>query len=190
MQVWIVAACAALFFAQDRFLRFGAAARSDTTQPHDRGSTSLNFVGIFAAAFAAFALPRLLPRGLGTLPSARMISLIGAALAPLGLAMRAWAVLTLRERYTRTLRIEPGQQLMDRGPYRLIRHPGYLGSLMCWTGVVLASANWISLVVGLPALYLAYAHRMASEEAMLELGLGDAYRAYRARTRRLIPFIY
>ena len=42
----------------------------------------------------------------------------------LGLALKAWAVRTLRGFYTRTLRTACDQRMIDSGPYRLVRHPG------------------------------------------------------------------
>ena len=48
----------------------------------------------------------------------------GLALEATGLALRAWSMRTLGTSYTRTLRTEGEQHVVDSGPYRLIRHPG------------------------------------------------------------------
>src|SRR5258708_5863322 len=104
------------------------------------------------------------------------------------LAIRLWATLTLRHAYTRSLRIQPGQELMRRGPYRFVRHPGYLGSLVLWTGVGLAGANAVSLAITLVALAIAYGRRILHEEAMLLEAFGDRYREYRREVAALIPF--
>jgi hypothetical protein len=47
--------------------------------------------------------------------------------------------------YTRTLVTVSNQELVNRGAYRLVRHPGYRGSLLTWTGASLALApqNWL-----------------------------------------------
>jgi protein-S-isoprenylcysteine O-methyltransferase Ste14 len=48
----------------------------------------------------------------------------------------------LRHRYTRTLLIDDdGHTLERRGPYRVVRHPGHLGSVLCFTGFALASTS-------------------------------------------------
>jgi protein-S-isoprenylcysteine O-methyltransferase Ste14 len=59
--------------------------------------------------------PRL-PRGAGS---------AGVALQAGGLALRAWSMHTLGAYYSRTLRSATGQGVVDTGPYRLVRHPGY-----------------------------------------------------------------
>ena len=38
-------------------------------------------------------------------------------------------------------RLDAGQQLIEHGPYRLLRHPGYSGSLLLWLGAGLTTAN-------------------------------------------------
>jgi protein-S-isoprenylcysteine O-methyltransferase len=106
-----------------------------------------------------------------------------------GLILRAWSMQTLADAYTRTLRVTNAQTVTDRGPYRHIRHPGYLGSLLIWCGFALASGS--AVVVGTVAALLvpAYAHRMNAEEELLDHDLPD-YADYRSRTKRLVPRVW
>jgi protein-S-isoprenylcysteine O-methyltransferase len=76
------------------------------------------------------------------------------------------------------------------GPYRLIRHPGYAGALLMWLGAILATRNWITLVVVGVSITCVYLHRITTEERMLASALGDDYRAYIADTKRIIPLIW
>jgi protein-S-isoprenylcysteine O-methyltransferase len=96
---------------------------------------------------------------------------------------------TLSEAYSRTLRVTNEQSVVDRGPYRHIRHPGYLGSLLVWTGFALSSGS--AIIVGTVAALLlpAYAHRMDAEERLLERAL-PGYADYRARTKKLVPGLW
>jgi len=72
----------------------------------------------------------------------------------------------------------------------VIRHPGYLGSIMVWTGFGVASGS-VGAALGAAALMgAAYSRRIASEEDMLTGKLGTAYTEYSQRTKRLIPFIW
>jgi protein-S-isoprenylcysteine O-methyltransferase Ste14 len=71
----------------------------------------------------------------------------GVAVLAVGLALRAWGMTTLGASYTRTLRTAGDQRLVQDGPYRLIRHPGYSGSLLVWVGYSLGLGSWIALVV-------------------------------------------
>ncbi len=107
-----------------------------------------------------------------------------------GVVLRVWAIRVLGEYYTRTLRTAEQQSLIDRGPYGVIRHPGYLGVLMLWVGAGLATANWIATLLIALVMFVAYTYRIQSEELMLAATFGEQYRRYAARTRRLIPFLY
>ena len=106
-----------------------------------------------------------------------------------GLGLRVWSMRTLRAAYTRTLRTAGDQTTVERGPYAVIRHPGYLGSLLVWVGFGLTSRSpaAVALVGGL--LGRAYERRIAAEERLLEREL-PGYAEYARRTRRLIPLIW
>ncbi len=92
--------------------------------------------------------------------------------------------------YTRTLRVEDGHQtVVDTGPYRWVRHPGYLGSLLTWVGFACtsSSAPVLALVAGL--LGGVYRRRVVAEEQLLRRDL-SGYTTYSERTKKLIPFVW
>jgi len=111
--------------------------------------------------------------------------------APLGrsLIIRLWSVLTLRQRYTRTLLVHEGHAIERGGPYRFVRHPGYLGSLLCLNGIALASGSALVFVASLAATSAAYAYRVRVEDAMLVAAFGASYESYRREVGALLPFI-
>jgi protein-S-isoprenylcysteine O-methyltransferase Ste14 len=92
--------------------------------------------------------------------------------------------------YTRTLRVSSKQHIVQQGPYRLIRHPGYLASIFLWIGGGVAVLNWITLIVIVAVMPAAYTYRIRSEEAMLSQTFGEEFTAYKAHTWKLIPFVY
>lgn len=96
---------------------------------------------------------------------------------------------TLGSSYSRTLRAEDEQRVVDEGPYRLIRHPGYLGSLFTWTGFGLTSGSLPVVATVSALLGRAYGHRIAAEEELLRRDL-PGYVEYSRRTKKLIPFIW
>jgi protein-S-isoprenylcysteine O-methyltransferase len=114
----------------------------------------------------------------------------GAALAFAGLGLRWWAMLVLGRFYTRTLTTTPEQPVVTRGPYRWVRHPGYLGSLLTWLGGAAASGNVLVVALALALLLWAYARRIVAEEAMLVESQGAAYADYQRQTWRLVPFLF
>ncbi len=177
-----------LFFVVDARLRQGEAAKSLEHGESDRGSTMALGRAYAIGGILLLIAPVLDYFHIGRLPD--WVSGFGLALMVGGVVLRVWAIRVLGEYYTRTLRTAEQQSLIDRGPYRVIRHPGYLGVLMLWLGAGLATANWI--VTGLIALvmFVAYSYRIQSEEQMLAATFGEEYHRYAARTRRLIPFLY
>jgi protein-S-isoprenylcysteine O-methyltransferase Ste14 len=187
-----------LLYAVQSEIRFGARARAIRGGASDRYSTlAVSLSG--AVPILAFALAMKQHSSsalssaildwirLAALPGLPAIAWLGVFLGVCGLALRLWAVLTLRERYTRTLLIQDQHTIELSGPYRWVRHPGYLGSLLCLNGVALASGNLIALLASFLATYTAYRYRIKVEDEMLVAALGASYTAYRRQVRALVP---
>jgi protein-S-isoprenylcysteine O-methyltransferase Ste14 len=84
---------------------------------------------------------------------------------------------------------ERGHHVVDRGPYRLVRHPGYLAMLFIGPGCALAMGSWLALAPGL-ACALTFVYRTWGEDRFLQANL-EGYSAYAVRTRyRLIPGVW
>jgi protein-S-isoprenylcysteine O-methyltransferase Ste14 len=177
------------FFVVERLLRQGESARSMQEGPADRGSTRAIGTAFGLAVLALLVAPLLNRLRLGRLFS-ETAAWGGIAVMLSGLSLRIWASRVLGAFYTRTLRTDEGQQLIDEGPYRLVRHPGYLGSLLLWLGAGVATANGIVTAMIILPLVRAYHYRMRTEEALLTHAFPQAYPGYAQRTWRLIPFIY
>ena len=108
----------------------------------------------------------------------------------IGIGFRVWAATTLGRYYTRTLLTTAGQRVVRVGPYARIRHPGYLGDILLWSGFGVLSSNLI-IVFLFPVMFVAvYLYRIRMEEKMLVEELGDDYIQYQKGTSKLVPFIY
>ncbi len=180
----------AAFFLVQRWLRKGGTARSFEQDTADRGST--RFIG---AAFGLSTLSLLASLLLnlvqwGSLPGGLLVGWIGLGIMCLGIALRAWAAIVLGSFYTSTLVTTGDQHIVRSGPYRVVRHPGYSGTLLLWLGAAMAASNWVALVTIVPIMAVAYGYRIHHEEAMLSSAFGDEYQDYSRRTWRLIPPIY
>jgi protein-S-isoprenylcysteine O-methyltransferase Ste14 len=57
-------------------------------------------------------------------------------------------------------------------------------------GAGLATANWIAAALITLVVSPIYAYRIRAEETMLQTRLGEQYKAYMARSWRLIPRLY
>lgn len=174
-------------FYMERRLRGRAEAARPAEGQFDRRGTRLLGYAYFTSIVVLLASWILNALGIGTLP--HWVGWLGVALALGGLLMRAWANHVLGGLYTRTLRVVEGQRIIRDGPYRLIRHPAYLGMILMWIGVSVATANWIVMVIVVVAILAAYRYRIENEEQVL-LSTLPGYAEYRAGTWRLIPPIY
>ena len=175
------------FFYMERRLRRGEYAKSLEEGEFDRRTTrylGYAFAISFIALLAAWLLNAL---RIGRLP--HWVGWVGVLLALCGLFMRAWAMRALGTSYTRTLRVAQGQHIVQAGPYRFIRHPGYLGMILMWVGASAATGNWIVLLVVFIVIIAAYHNRIYNEEKML-LSKLPGYDEYRSHTWRLLPPIY
>lgn len=91
--------------------------------------------------------------------------------------------------FSRTVRIQEGHRVIDSGPYRRVRHPGYAASLLFLVTTPLLMESLLAFVpVGLAIIGLVA--RTAAEDRTLRREL-DGYASYAARVRyRLIPALW
>ncbi len=171
------------------FFALEATARERSATTLDVGDEDAGTTRGIVTAFAMGAVLPLLPGPL-TLPRLPgRTAALGLAAELCGLGVRLWSMRILGAAYTRTLRTGENQHVVDAGPYRFVRHPGYLGTLLTWVGFGLTSRNPL-VVIAISTLFgRTYARRITAEERLLDQNL-VGYVEYRRRTRRLIPFVW
>jgi protein-S-isoprenylcysteine O-methyltransferase len=169
-------------------LAFKKRAKVEEMRDRDRGSLRLLWIVIVPSVTLAFNLPHLLPAaGMDAAPTLRYP---GIAVFVLGLTIRWYAIVHLGRFFTVNVAIATDHRVIDTGPYRFVRHPSYTGALMAFLGLALCLANWASLAVLMVPVFLVFLRRMRVEEAALLQAIGDQYRDYMNRTKRLVPAIY
>jgi protein-S-isoprenylcysteine O-methyltransferase Ste14 len=138
----------------------------------------------FAAALIATLTPSTLPLVRGAAPGLVQQS-VGYALVAAGTAWAVWSVRFLGRSISV---IAQAREVVDQGPYRLVRHPLYVGELVASLGVAIVANTawafcfWIAMC-GLQA------YRAFREEQVLLQAL-PGYRSYRARTAALLPGVF
>jgi protein-S-isoprenylcysteine O-methyltransferase Ste14 len=162
--------------------------RSRTGTKQDRSTLGVVWLVIIVSVAAAIYVARHLPAA--ALPHARSFAFAGSVLFVAGLVLRWWAIITLGRFFTVDVTIETDHELVERGPFRMVRHPSYTGVLLAFVGLGLSLGNWVALLVILLPIGAAFIHRMNVEESALSGALGPQYTDYMRRTKRLIPFIY
>jgi protein-S-isoprenylcysteine O-methyltransferase Ste14 len=114
---------------------------------------------------------------------------LGVALFAAGGALRIWPVFVLGRRFSGLVAIQPGHTLVTTGVYGVIRHPSYLGLFVNSLGWGLAFRSGVGVLLAaltIPPLLA----RIRAEETLLRAQFGAEYDAYRARTSRLIPWLF
>ncbi len=113
----------------------------------------------------------------------------GVALFIFGAWLRLWPVVVLGDRFSGLVAIQPGHKLVTDGIYNTVRNPSYLGLLLNSLGWSLAFRSGTGVLVTallIPPLVA----RIKSEERLLLDDFGGEYRAFCARTWRLVPGLW
>jgi protein-S-isoprenylcysteine O-methyltransferase len=154
----------------------------------DRGSWQgfalASIVGIPGSILAAYYFRA------GILLEWYLFYVFGVCVFAAGLVLRTYSIIYLGRFFTLNVAIATDHRLIDSGPYRFIRHPAYTGGLMLCFGFGLSIGNWLSVVIIVVPTLAACWWRMKIEEAALLEALGEPYRRYMKRTKRLVPMIY
>lgn len=185
MVLWIAIAGLIAWLSFEVFLR-GPGESRRWAGSADAGRSTRFLVGSFFLALAASTLLSVL--GVAIEPLA--VRWLGCGLLAAGLLLRAWSMSVLGRSYSRGLQVGEQQALVTTGPYRILRHPGYAGTLLVWIGYGLAIGSWAGVVVIAALLGTAYIYRIGLEEHMLASEFGPSYQAYQERTWGLIPGLY
>ena len=114
---------------------------------------------------------------------------VGLLLYSVGGVMRIAPVFILGRRFSGLVAIQPEHRLVTNGVYGVIRHPSYRGLfvLVLGWGCVFRSGLGVAIAVLMLIVLLA---RIEAEERLLSETFGAEYDAYRARTWRLVPYVY
>jgi protein-S-isoprenylcysteine O-methyltransferase len=177
-----------IYLLSELGLAFKRRARVEKTRNADRGSLTLLWIVILASVTSAFRVAHVLPAaGMGAPSAWRFVGVMAFAA---GLVIRWYSIVHLGRFFTVNVAIAANHRLIDTGPYRFVRHPSYTGALMAFLGLALCLANWASVAVMLGPVLLVFLRRMHVEEGALLQALGDQYRDYMRRTKRLIPAVY
>lgn len=79
-------------------------------------------------------------------------------------------------------------ELVERGPYRFVRHPIYTSILLMCIGTAVAIGDvgaWLGVVLMAVGLWIKLSH----EEQLLTRHFPNEYPSYQSRVKALIPFV-
>lgn len=148
------------------------------------------------ATFAFLALASMLLLGKISLwslnsriwPAEQALRILACTITFAGLGVSVWSRFTLGPDWSATVTYREGHELIQRGPYRFVRHPMYTGFLLMVAGTTVNLGDASSLVAILICC-LGIWWKLAREENMLTKHFPDSYRRYKSNTKALIPFV-
>ena len=172
---------------RDPALLVERASRHENTQCYDRWIVPLYFVFSFGTILVA-SLDGGRFRWSGEFPL--MLILIAYAIYLIGNVLASWAVSANPFFSSESrLQVERNQMVTRMGPYRFVRHPAYLASVLMWPVTGLLLESWYAAIPALLA-SLMMLMRTVYEDRMLHADL-SGYREYAQEVRfRLFPGIW
>jgi protein-S-isoprenylcysteine O-methyltransferase Ste14 len=112
----------------------------------------------------------------------------GAILCACGLALAIWARLILGRNWSGAVTLKEEHELVQRGPYRFVRHPIYTGLLSMFFGTAVAFGH-LSAFVALPLVFVSFWIKLSQEERLMLKQFPDEYPDYQRRIKSIIPFL-
>lgn len=119
-------------------------------------------------------------------PPTDWLPLLGVLLVWAGVLFCCWARVVLGRNWSAVVQVKQDHELIVRGPYRWVRHPIYTGLLMAFLGTGLAIGEWralLAVVIVAGSFWI----KLRLEERWMREHFGEAYVAYMARVKALIP---
>jgi protein-S-isoprenylcysteine O-methyltransferase Ste14 len=117
-------------------------------------------------------------------------SLLGVAVAIAALAMFYLTHRALGRNWSVSLEVRQSHKLVTEGVYRHVRHPMYTAFWLWAVAQALLLPNWVAGLSGLIGFGTLYVFRVGLEERLMVDTFGEEYRAYMARSARLVPWIF
>jgi protein-S-isoprenylcysteine O-methyltransferase Ste14 len=118
------------------------------------------------------------------------LALSGCLLAVAGAALVLRSRAELGLAWSFVPRADQRTGLVTTGPYRLVRHPIYLGLVLLTLGQALAFSSWLASLIVLVGIVPTFAWRARAEDTLLSRTFGGRYALYRSQTKIIIPHLF
>jgi protein-S-isoprenylcysteine O-methyltransferase Ste14 len=105
-----------------------------------------------------------------------------------GAAFTVWARITLGRNWSAEVTFKQDHELIEAGPYALVRHPIYTGLIVMALGTAINYGRAIGAVLFV-ALCTGLWWKARQEEQIMSRHFPDAYRSYKARVHAIVPFV-
>jgi len=106
-----------------------------------------------------------------------------------GIILRIWAIGVLGDLYDPGIVVKAHHYMVQRGPYRVLRHPLHLGTLLEITGLAFFAPLWLALPAGIASLILCLSLNRTEDRTHAQK-LGDEFKVYYLKTWDLVDLIF
>src|SRR5712675_128215 len=128
------------------------------------------------------------PLNLRIIPHATLVAWAAPVLCVAGLTFALWARVTLGRNWSGVVTLKEGHELVERGPYRFVRHPIYTGIVTMFFATALAQGH-LSGFVGTLLMFASFWIKLRDEERLMLQQFPERYADYRRRAKCIIPFV-
>lgn len=186
--VIVLRAISLLAFAAPMLLRFIGPPRESRT-PARHGGAARVPVAANLATFALFLPSLLIFSGTPESSLSLLLAALGSVLAIAGAALVLRSRMVLGPAWSLVPKADQETGLVTTGPYRLVRHPIYLGLVLLAAGEAIAFSSLPAFAIVLFGIIPTFAWRARAEETLLSRIFGERYEVYQQRTKMIIPHL-
>src|SRR5215471_12528710 len=167
-----------------------AAASTKRAVYRESGAERLHYWLLFVSACLLLFYGRELPYPLDLriIPHATLVAWVAPSLCVAGLAFALWARVTLGRNWSGVVTLKEGHELVQRGPYRVVRHPIYTGMLIMSFATALVQSH-LAGFAGVLLMFASFWIKLGREEGLMLQQFPERYAAYQQHVKRIIPFV-
>jgi len=187
LKIIVIIAIAYLYGFFEYYISYRKRQKIKIVSKGDKGSLWILLIAITIGYLLSFSIAT---TKIGRIYHWNLFFAIGLLLIIVGLVIRVISIRTLKQYFTYSVSKAENHEIIEKGFYKYIRHPGYLGQLLIFTGISISLSNWLAVILMLLSTLVGYMNRIRVEEKFMTDEMGDKYFNYQKRTKKLIPKIY
>ncbi|CAN7332742.1 protein-S-isoprenylcysteine O-methyltransferase [Phyllobacterium sp. LjRoot231] len=150
-----------------------------------RLAVSLTGLGIIPAIYVMTGQPRFASH-----PASPILFVLGIVSGIVALILFRLTHKALGKMWSVSLQLKQDHKLITTGIYKRLRHPMYTAFWLMALTQALLLPNYVAGLAGLLGFGYLFFSRVGPEEEMMQEAFGEEYNRYRARTWRILPYVY
>ena len=121
-------------------------------------------------------------------PHSYLVEFIGLAVCIFGAFIAIWSRQLIGKNWSLAVQLKEDHELIQKGPYSLVRHPIYSGLILLFLGNAVMVGDWRGLIA-VAIVFASFLYKSRKEENWLIAQFGTKYKSYKKNTDMFIPGI-